>query len=578
MRPSAQYRRPGPRPPPGDRPRRVERSAPRPRLQCRRRRRRALSSSVRPPPIRCAQTGGSAHARLHAVHPELHRSLGRERLPVRVPLRPLRVRLPERVHPLRHRDRELDAVGGEQPPRRAVGRLQRGPHRQGLHGSRRARRGPREGRQRDHAPLHPLHRVQQLGGRDLLQPRPQPVHRLRAEPRLRDGARARVGRGRPDARGHPLADGLLGRHLGPQDGLPLLRQARRAPRSSARTAARRSAPRTARSAAASSRPAPGSAAAAARRPAEPGPRWHPETPTWPRTPARSERPARNRRAAGTVTLGETTVVLAAEGTPPRTVAYRDLAVLAIADGDRARRDWRRPRRRDVAASSGSARLLGPLVATLRERRLRQRLADAFVDLPDGAAGRARRVPVARRAGRRPARPRRLGRHAGRPRRATTGPADPPGRHRRRRAAPGGRRRPRRGRAPRIRPPSPRRRRGTPPGIARGAPCRGPPRCRRDRRRSRAGPGPRRRRPRGGGARRRAAGLAGRPGRRLGTDRAGRAAASPPSPPRTSPCASAPEAPARFAGSPSRRSGPARRRATGPGSSSPCPATWSPSSW
>ncbi len=87
-------------------------------------------------------------------------------------------------------------------------------------------------------------------------------------------------------------------------------------------------------------------------------------------------------ARGTVTLGETTVVLAAEGTPPRTVAYRDLGVLAIADGTGIVATGDRPDSETwLLRRFGAA--LGPLVATLREQRLRQRLADAFVELPAG---------------------------------------------------------------------------------------------------------------------------------------------------------------------------------------------------
>jgi hypothetical protein len=86
-------------------------------------------------------------------------------------------------------------------------------------------------------------------------------------------------------------------------------------------------------------------------------------------------------ARATITLGETAAILAPDGMPPRTVAYRDLAVIAITDGvgllavgegaDAER--W-------LLERFGAA--MGPLIAMLRERRLRQRLADGFVVLPD----------------------------------------------------------------------------------------------------------------------------------------------------------------------------------------------------
>jgi len=86
---------------------------------------------------------------------------------------------------------------------------------------------------------------------------------------------------------------------------------------------------------------------------------------------------------GTVTLDATAAILAADGALPRTVAYRDLAVLAISGGVGL-----------VATGPGAdderwllemfGAAAGPLVSALRERRLRQRLADAFVELPDGS--------------------------------------------------------------------------------------------------------------------------------------------------------------------------------------------------
>ncbi len=85
----------------------------------------------------------------------------------------------------------------------------------------------------------------------------------------------------------------------------------------------------------------------------------------------------------TITLEDTTVVLAAQGAPPRTIAYRDLAVIAVTDGTGLVATGEEPgAERWVLERFGAA--LGPVVAELRERRLRQRLADAFVTLPDGA--------------------------------------------------------------------------------------------------------------------------------------------------------------------------------------------------
>jgi hypothetical protein len=88
-------------------------------------------------------------------------------------------------------------------------------------------------------------------------------------------------------------------------------------------------------------------------------------------------------APGTIALDEAAAIIAADGLPPRTIAYRDLAVLAVTDGVGL-----------VAAGAGGGderwlleqfgAATGPLIAALRERRLRQRLADAFVVLPDGA--------------------------------------------------------------------------------------------------------------------------------------------------------------------------------------------------
>ncbi len=95
-----------------------------------------------------------------------------------------------------------------------------------------------------------------------------------------------------------------------------------------------------------------------------------------RVPGSASRPA-------TVSLDEGAVVLSPENAPPRTIAYRDLAVIGIsgsvgllATGDAPDAE------RWLLERFGPA--IGPLVAEIRERRLRQRLDDAFVVLPDGA--------------------------------------------------------------------------------------------------------------------------------------------------------------------------------------------------
>jgi hypothetical protein len=84
---------------------------------------------------------------------------------------------------------------------------------------------------------------------------------------------------------------------------------------------------------------------------------------------------------GTVALDPEAVVIAPEGAPPRTVAYRDLAVLAISGGVGLVATGAGPGdERWLLEQFGAA--AGPLITALRERRLRQRLADAFVALPD----------------------------------------------------------------------------------------------------------------------------------------------------------------------------------------------------
>ncbi len=87
-------------------------------------------------------------------------------------------------------------------------------------------------------------------------------------------------------------------------------------------------------------------------------------------------------APGSVTLADATAILVRDGSPPRTVAYRDLAVLAIADGVGLVATGSGPGdERWLLEQFGAA--TGPLIAALRERRLRQRLADALVELPAG---------------------------------------------------------------------------------------------------------------------------------------------------------------------------------------------------
>lgn len=87
-------------------------------------------------------------------------------------------------------------------------------------------------------------------------------------------------------------------------------------------------------------------------------------------------------APGTVALGPSAVVLAPGPAPARTVAYRDLAVLAIADGVGLVATGAGPEdERWLLERFGAA--TGPLIAELRERRLRQRLEDALVEVPAG---------------------------------------------------------------------------------------------------------------------------------------------------------------------------------------------------
>ncbi|MCU0505778.1 MAG: hypothetical protein MUE82_08405 [Chloroflexi bacterium] len=82
-----------------------------------------------------------------------------------------------------------------------------------------------------------------------------------------------------------------------------------------------------------------------------------------------------------IALGRETFLLRIEGTAPATIAYRDLATIAIdggvgllvaGDGETAPR-W-------LLERWGTS--LGPTIAALRERRLRQRLSDGLVRVPD----------------------------------------------------------------------------------------------------------------------------------------------------------------------------------------------------
>ncbi len=108
----------------------------------------------------------------------------------------------------------------------------------------------------------------------------------------------------------------------------------------------------------------------------PGDPGHPTYPGEVRAPGGSAAPGR-------VTLDDATVILAADGTPPRTIAYRDLAVIAITNGVGLLATGDEPgAERWLLERFGAA--MGPLVAALRERRLRQRLADAFVTFPASA--------------------------------------------------------------------------------------------------------------------------------------------------------------------------------------------------
>lgn len=86
--------------------------------------------------------------------------------------------------------------------------------------------------------------------------------------------------------------------------------------------------------------------------------------------------------AGTIVLGDAAFTFGVEGAAPATIAYRDLAtiavdhevgLLALGTGAQSER-W-------LLDRFGPG--LGPLVGALRERRLRQLLRDALVEVPDG---------------------------------------------------------------------------------------------------------------------------------------------------------------------------------------------------
>ena len=94
----------------------------------------------------------------------------------------------------------------------------------------------------------------------------------------------------------------------------------------------------------------------------------------------ARRPGEPARRA-TIALGADAFVLGVDGAPT-TIAYRDLSVVSVdhavglivaGEGDDAPR-W-------LLERWGPA--LGPLMAGLRERRLRQRLADGFIEIQDG---------------------------------------------------------------------------------------------------------------------------------------------------------------------------------------------------
>jgi hypothetical protein len=93
----------------------------------------------------------------------------------------------------------------------------------------------------------------------------------------------------------------------------------------------------------------------------------------------ARRPGQAARRA-TIALGTEAFVLAVDGASPTTIAYRDLSVVSIdhavglvvaGEGADAPR-W-------LLERWGTG--LGPLMTGLRERRLRQRLSDGFVELP-----------------------------------------------------------------------------------------------------------------------------------------------------------------------------------------------------
>ena len=261
-------------------------------------------------------------------------------------------------------------------------------------------------------------------------------------------------------------DRLLRRHVGPADGLPVLRQAGRVGEvlRQLRDAARDGALHPVRGGAADRRPVLRQLRDEDRR-LSGRPTMPPGVADLPTYAGQIRRPGGD-AAPGTVTLDETAVIIVPDGAPPRTVAYRDLAVLAITGGvglvatgagPEAER-WLLERFGAAAGPAGRspARAAAPAATRRRVRRAARR-----------RAGRPRRVPGARgrgpRSGGRPACPRRLGCDPRPARRAAAGATDPAGGGRAGGPPARGRRHPRRRRRRWVRPPPTRHR--APRGIA-----------------------------------------------------------------------------------------------------------------
>jgi hypothetical protein len=84
---------------------------------------------------------------------------------------------------------------------------------------------------------------------------------------------------------------------------------------------------------------------------------------------------------GSIALGGETFLLGIDGAGPATLAYRDLTVIAVDGGVGLLVAGEGPTApRWLLERWGPA--LGPTISALRERRLRQLLADAFVQVPD----------------------------------------------------------------------------------------------------------------------------------------------------------------------------------------------------